>query len=271
MRMFQALHKYYDDCFSNGEFDTNKVLENGLIDSSYNTDNRLKMLRSVYDCVLKSKSINDITKMYITHSNKTYEDIVNMYNASLKDEEKVEFNSARNRIIFCQNKIKNSFPTIVYGGEELCLITWIFNKKCHMGLELDSDKLELQNYFIDQLNYFNNKYAEPIEVSRKDLLIKIPVVEKVKTLDEEKFNNFVDIIEPYTTNKLNIVQGYVNNMKEEVGYFRYLMSKSSKLSDEDVERKNILLRLMGKDTIDRFEQSEINSDNEEDSEDGLVL
>ena len=58
MRMFQALHKYYDDCFSNGEFDTNKVLENGLIDSNYNTDNRLKMLRSVYDCVLKSKSIN---------------------------------------------------------------------------------------------------------------------------------------------------------------------------------------------------------------------
>ena len=62
---------------------------------------------------------------------------------------------------------------------------------------------------------------------------------------------------------LAAVQSEVNNMVEEVGYFRYLMSKSSKLSEVDIERKNTLLRWLGRETISNEHIIENNSSNNE--------
>ena len=261
MRMFQALHKYYDDCFSNGEFDRDKVIENGLIDNNYNTEERLKLLERVYKIVLEAKFINGFTLEYLTHSNRNYDDIIKKYNEN--NEEQIDLNSGRSRITFCQRKIAEVFTTVSYGGEELNFITWLLLDKAHMGMALDTDKMDLRNEFIRQFNRFNDIYGEVADINKKDMLITIPTFDKVSELSEEKFNDFMEIIQPYSKHMLAAVQSEVNNMVEEVGYFRYLMSKSSKLSEVDIERKNTLLRWLGREVVSNepiIENS--NSDNE---------
>lgn len=264
MRMFQALHKYYDDCFSNGGFDRDKVIENGLIDTNYSTEERLKLLESVYKIVLEAKFINGFTLEYLTHSNRNYDDIVKRYNEN--NEEPIDLNSGRSRITFCQRKIAEVFNTVTYKGEELNFITWLFLDKAHMGINLDPVKIDLRNEFIRQFNRFNDIYGEVADINKKDMLITIPTFDKVSELSEEKFNDFMEIIQPYSKHMLAAVQSEVNNMVEEVGYFRYLMSKSSKLSEVDIERKNTLLRWLGKEAISNETIIENNSsDNETDS------
>lgn len=261
MRMFQALHKYYDDCFSNGEFDRDKVIENGLIDTNYSTEERLKLLESVYKIVLEAKFINGFTLEYLTHSNRNYDDIVKRYNEN--NEEPIDLNSGRSRITFCQRKIAEVFNTVTYKGEELNFITWLFLDKAHMGINLDPVKIDLRNEFIRQFNRFNDIYGEVADINKKDMLITIPTFDKVSELSEEKFNDFMEIIQPYSKHMLAAVQSEVNNMVEEVGYFRYLMSKSSKLSEVDIERKNTLLRWLGKEAISNETIIENNSSDNE--------
>lgn len=261
MRMFQALHKYYDDCFSNGEFDRDKVIENGLIDSNYNTEERLKLLESIYKIVLGAKFINDFTLEYLTHSNRNYDDIIKKYNEN--NDEPIDLNTGRSRITFCQRKIAEVFTTVRYRGEDLNFITWLFFYDAHTGLENNADKIDLRNVFIRQFNRFNDIYGEVADISKKDMLITIPTFDKVSELSEEKFNDFMEIIQPYSKHMLAAVQSEVNNMVEEVGYFRYLMSKSSKLSEVDIERKNTLLRWLGRETISNEPIIENNSSNNE--------
>lgn len=261
MRMFQALHKYYDDCFSNGEFDRNKIIEMGLIDNNYNTEERLKLLENVYKIVLGARFINSFTLEYLTHSNRNYDDIVKRYNDS--SETPLDMNSGRSRITFCQRKIAEVFTTVSYRGEELNFITWLFCYSAHQEISLSEEKIDLRNEFIRQFNRFNDLYGEVSDINKRDLLINIPTYDKVSELSEEKFNDFMEVIQPYSKHMLATIQSEVNNMLEEVGYFRYLMSKTSKLSEVDIERKNTLLRWLGKETISNEGLIETdNNDNE---------
>lgn len=273
MRMFQALHKYYDDCFSNGEFDRNKIIEMGLIDNNYNTEERLKLLENVYKIVLGARFINSFTLEYLTHSNRNYDDIVKRYNDS--SETPLDMNSGRSRITFCQRKIAEVFTTVSYRGEELNFITWLFCYSAHQEISLSEEKIDLRNEFIRQFNRFNDLYGEVSDINKRDLLINIPTYDKVSELSEEKFNDFMEVIQPYSKHMLATIQSEVNNMLEEVGYFRYLMSKTSKLSEVDIERKNTLLRWLGKETISNeglIETDKSDSgDNADDSENREVI
>lgn len=247
--------------FSNGGFDRDKIIKNKLIDTNYNAEERLKLLERVYKIVLEAKFINGFTLEYLTHSNRNYDDIIKKYNENNK--EQIDLNSGRSRITFCQRKIAEVFTTVSYGGEELNFITWLLLDKAHMGMALDTDKIDLRNEFIRQFNRFNDIYGEVADINKKDMLITIPTFDKVSELSEEKFNDFMEIIQPYSKHMLTAVQSEVNNMVEEVGYFRYLMSKSSKLSEVDIERKNTLLRWLGREVVSNepiIENS--NSDNE---------
>ena len=271
--MFQALHKYYDDCFSNGDFDRNKIIEMGLIDNNYNTEERLKLLENVYKIVLGARFINSFTLEYLTHSNRNYDDIVKRYNDS--SETPLDMNSGRSRITFCQRKIAEVFTTVSYRGEELNFITWLFCYSAHQEISLSEEKIDLRNEFIRQFNRFNDLYGEVSDINKRDLLINIPTYDKVSELSEEKFNDFMEVIQPYSKHMLATIQSEVNNMLEEVGYFRYLMSKTSKLSEVDIERKNTLLRWLGKETISNeglIETDKSDSgDNADDSENREVI
>lgn len=245
MRMFQALHKSYNDLFTDGQFDREKIIENGLVDPNYNTEQRLFLLESVYKMILNSNSINSFTKYYITDGTKTYEETVNKYNKNHADDV-VNLSSGKNRITDGQSKIKNCFPVIKYNKVELNFITWLLYDAAHMGLDSDTEKQELRAEFMRQYNSFRDKYGEPIQVSKRDVVINIPTYDKVSGLTDEEFNQFMELIQPYSRYVIQQTQDKIDSMVNAVGYFRYLMSKTSQLSELDIERKNKVLAWLGK-------------------------
>lgn len=263
MSMFKSLHKYYADCFTNGEFDSNKVLENKLISDTYDTEFRLNLLEKVYSIILNAKFMNEMTIYYITKSNRTYDDTVKMYNEEHPDN-MINISTGKSRIIYCQRKVSEVFGDIKYESETLDFIQWLFYDKAHIGLELSDKKIELRNEFLAQFNKFNDIYGEQLEVNRKDMLIKIPTYEKVNELSQEEFDNFMEIIRPYSKHVLSTIQNVVNGMEKEVGYFRFLMSKRSKLSEEDKIRKKELCIWLGKDII--FDENYYENNNLESTE-----
>lgn len=263
--MFQALHKYYDDCFDNGEFNIEKVSSEIIRDYKYNGEERARLLKSTYELVLNAKFMNSFTKEYLTHSNRNYDDIVNEYNEI--NDSNLDLNSGRSRITFCQRRIADIFKCIRYDNKDLNFLTWLMYGKAHMGIEDSEEKKELRDKFIKQYMLFNDLYGSVIEIEKKDMLIKLPTCKKVSSLSEDKFNDFMEVIEPYSRFRLSVVQKAINEMTEEVGYLRYLMSRTSKLSEEDIERRNTILRWLGKDTI----SSEIELENKENKEDIEVI
>lgn len=280
MRTFQALHKYYDDCFTNGEFDRDKIIKKELFKGpEYNLDRRIDMLEKLYKAVLSAKFMNEITIDYLVNSNRNYDDIIREYNEKKGIE--LDISSGRSRITFCQRKIADVFKLVkanIGGGEiEFNIVTWLFFGKAHMGVEMSEEKMELYKIFTDQYNVFVELYCEKSYIKKKDMLINLPPCSKVKELSDSKFNDFMDIIQPYSKFVLEAIQRQVDTMTEEVGYFRYLMSKTSKLNAVDIERKNIILRWLGIDDVEEIGDSYIKSidtndimnNNESDSTDSV--
>jgi hypothetical protein len=268
MRMFQALKKYYNDFFVDGQFDRDCKLIKRNIDPVYNGEKRIDLIESVYNLILNANSVNELTKLYIKGGNRTYVEIVEEYNRSHSDMKPIVVNSGRGRIIHCQNIIKEAFPTIKYDGDELNFITWLLNDKANMfGEEDDFDKAiekkELRDKFMQQYNSFKGESSKNIAIRKSDIAIKIPLVEKVEEIDSDDFDNLMEIIRPYSKFVMETVNKTLESMPNEVGYLRFLMSKTSKLTKEDEERKATVLRWLG-----RYDESlEFDTSKEEEIED----
>ena len=262
MTMYKALHKYYEDCFSEGVFDPDKVIGNGLIDKHYNVEYRLKVLESIYKLVLEAKFNNDMSIYYLTHSSKTFDDCVLEHNR-LSGED-LNIKTGRSRMIYCSRKINEVFEEVECGTDNMCIIDWLFNKTYHMNIDDNEVKSNIRDIFVGQLNRFNDMYGEQPTLGKKDILISMPPCKKVEELSDERFDEFMDIIRPYSREYMRHIQEEVNSMLDEVGYIKYLLSPKSELTDIDKERKNIVLRWLGKpeiiintvDDVDNIESDE---------------
>ena len=258
MTMYKILHKYYEDCFTNGEFDREKVLNNDLINRSIDSEYRLSLLESIYKIVLGADFNNDMSLYYLTHSSKTFNDCVSEHNRLNNDN--LNIKTGRSRIIYCSRKINEIFEELEYDGTTICMVEWLFKDNCFRGLELKESKVELRDLFLSQLNRFNDLYGEKLSIGRKELVISLPSCKKVSELSEERFNEFMDIIRPYSREYMRHVQEEVNSMIEEVGYIKYLLSPKSELTNEDKERRSIILRWLGKPDMYETTVSSTNND-----------
>ena len=91
------------------------------------------------------------------------------------------------------------------------------------------------------------------------MLLKIPLYDKISSITDEEFEGFIDIIRPYSKYIKDTAQNIINSMEREVGYFRFLFSKYSILSDIDRERKNEILALLGKSVTYEFNTTDESS------------
>lgn len=273
--MFQALKKYYNDFFVDGKFDRDCELIEKYITPEYNGEKRIDLIESVYSLILNANSVNELTQLYIKSGNRTYVEIVEEYNRSHSDRKPIVVNSGRGRIIHSQNIIKEAFPTIKYNGEELNFITWLLKDTAHMfdedeDNETVNEKKALRDKFMQQYDKFKGESSKNIAIKKSDIAIKIPLVEKVEKLDSEDFDNLMEIIRPYSRFVMETVNKTLENMENEVGYLRFLMSKTSKLTKEDEERKATVLRWLGRYdeslqfSIGNYEDNDENNESEED-------
>lgn len=251
MSMFLSLHKVYNDCFDNGVFDRSKVIENKLIDTDYEYEFRISLLESIFNIVLNSKIMNELSLEYITNGHRTYDGCIEKWNKDHPDKV-IKLSSGKNKIIYSARRINELFDDIELDGKSYDIVQWLCDTNNFRGIENNIKKLNVKNDFIKQFNMFNEVCGEKLDIEKRDILLTIPTFEKVKEISDEEFDELMEVLRPYSKFVLSNVQNVLNSMEKEVGYLRFLMGKKSVLTDLDKERKNEILLWLGKEVIENY-------------------
>lgn len=249
MSTFKNMHKYYNECYTNNNFDSEKVLKYFHNNNYYNVNKRVELLKDIYETVLDKDFMNEFGVEYIRNPHMTISDVVDKYNLSLEnDEDKINENTGRSRIIYCSQKINKVFKEVEYDRVKYDIITWIFKKKTSFNEIATMEKInEIDNIFLDQIKVFKCTYdKKKYKVYKRDLIIDLPKTDEIKEIEDDEFENFIEILRPYSKNQISIVQSVINNMTKEVGYFNYLINNTD-LSERDLERREDILRWLGLD------------------------
>lgn len=249
MSTFKNMHKYYNNCYTDNIFDRDKLLKYFNDNKYYSSEEKVKILENVYETVLNISFMNEFSKTYIRNPHITVRDVVDIYNLTIKNESnKINESTGRSRIIYCSQKINRVFKDVEYNREKYDIITWLFKKKTAFSENIQNEELDKINQeFLRQINEFKDTYNKVrYKKNRKDLIIDLPKVTEVNEIEDDDFENFMEIIRPYSKNQVNIIQSVINNMEKEVGYYNYLMNNTN-LSKKDKERRGDIIRWLGLD------------------------
>ena len=258
MKTFIAIHKYYNSCFNDNDmFDSNKVIDRGLIDNVYSTEFRINMLEKIYYRVLDNPLVKDIVLKYIKNSSMSVDSVIEQWN--MINDNKINKHTAHTHVSYCSNKINEIFNEEEYNGKKICIIEWLLDKKNFMGMTTSSQKMEIRDRFVNQLKEYTDRFSMTTEYDKDDILLNIPAYKKVSEITNDEYDRFIEVIRPYSKFVKNTAQEVIDSMRNEVGYFRYLFSKYSELNDTDRERKGEILALLGKSTCYDFETFDENS------------
>lgn len=243
MGTFRDLHKYYVNCFDDsGKFNKEKA-KNIFGGIQHQGDKRLTILERVYAVILNSEFTDNLLKSYITNSNMTLEEAGELYNNTLEENQRLSKSVLNNRLYYISRKVNDIFIDLKINGKNYNIVTWVTDG--NMFNDFDDEKKDIANQFTDQIRQFVEKYIDKPESKDAFLLIKIPKYERVSSVDKDRFNEFLEIIHPYSKVVRNKIQEQFENYREEIGYFRHLMSQKAELSDEEKEIKRSILRWLG--------------------------
>ncbi|MBF1219524.1 MAG: hypothetical protein HXM16_05740 [Fusobacterium periodonticum] len=184
----------------------------------------------------------------------TVRDIGKHYNENLSiGEELVKEGTCRSQISYCSTKVNEVFNDLKYGKETFDIITWLIDANT-FRLDNDSDKQRLHDDFLGQLSYFVELYIDRPAISKKDLVIQLPRCDKVKEVDQKEFEEFMEMIKPYSWSELRKVQLRLNDYIDCIGYLKYIMTAKIELSGNDRDNKSHVLSWLGKesDAIDNI-------------------
>lgn len=246
MGTFNIAHKYYCDFYSDGIWDEEKGKKKV---GKYCTEERLEYVRRFYECLLTSEKMNELGKLYLTHSNISVRETVELYNRDKNEKYKINPDTGKSRIISCANKINNSFEKIKFKSVSSG------KKYNYEPIEVLIDDLrfnENQPEFMKSLYEAKNQidtFLEMFDTTNKNkkekLLIKIPAFAKVNNLSEDEFYEFMSVIRPYSKKQLSVMEEKLKLMKDAVGYYNYIMTPGMKLTAEDQERRDIIFDWLG--------------------------
>lgn len=251
MGAFKVAHQYYCEFFTNDAWDEEKAQAKV---GKYYTEERTDYIRKFYECLLNSKKMNEVGLMYVKHSNFSVRKVVELYNEGLKESKRENPNTVKSRIILCANKINNSFIDITYKEGfknkektvdplELIMTARIVSDSIYEAIKEAENQIDR---FVEMFDTSKNK--------KNNLLIKIPGAAKVDILSDEDFEEFFEIIRPYSKREVKSVEDAMFDMKKACGYFNYLMTPGVKLKEIDRERQDLLFRWMGISTTKSDEE-----------------
>lgn len=246
MGLFQIAHKNYSEFYTKDVWDEEKgrkIIEKG---TDYFSEERLEYIHRFYECLLNSKKMNDLGIMYIRHSNLSVRDVVELYNRDKAEDKQLNENTGKSRIIACANKVNNSFESLKHNKDTKTPLEWIIS----LGAisEYNEKKMALYENCKQQIDDFIEMFDSSGKNKKEKMIIKMPAFAKVKELSEEDFNNFMDIIRPYSKREIDNVQKCLEQMRNEVGYFNFLMTAGVKLTEVDKERREQIIRWLGLET-----------------------
>lgn len=224
---------------SNGNFLTKMT---GVYRNVKLSERRYEFLKGLIHLVMTTRITSENTKNYIKSNGSSVKDFVDSYNLTVKGEEQLKASSVSQNVDYDRKKLLNFFHSDTV-------------TKVIFSYELNITEYE------KMLNNARVKYAGNRKMLN-NLALNLSKTAVNDNLSEEKFNDLLSIIAPYTKKQREYVSE--NLPIELVGYLNYLVS-AHKLEGEDLKRfKHLRALLEGEKFI---ELEEIDSTEQQDDRD----
>lgn len=222
-----SMKKYYGDFHRSGVWDEDKAI--AFMTSKNYQELRIKLIRSIYECVLNTSCANETTRKWISTSH-SIQDVAMMMGIS--------FDNAKSQVTYVNKQI---LEFAVW--DNINIFQYLILAK-----NVSKDEMDEINYKTSQIMF----KLSPRLISRNELLINVPSKQFRTTVDADEYAVFLQLINPYIVSQRSKAQQELNGLTNAVEYFNYIMTPGMALSAYDLQMRDKTLALFEKDVKDRF-------------------
>lgn len=184
-------------------------------------ERRILYLKRLFTYILDTSTMNDFIKEYI-RSGLSESDAARVHG--------INTSTAKSLIHYANNKMGEA----AIWSDSMSIVSFVIFKA-----DISEDEwCELEQRYKNIIRQTSKRL-----IQKKDILINISTKEYSEEIDDESFDDFINSIAPYTVSRRKKSQKKVNDMKQAIGYFNYIMSDGAQLGEEDEKRREILLKL----------------------------
>lgn len=184
-------------------------------------ERRILYLKRLFTYIIDASTMNDFIKEYI-RSGLSESDAARVHG--------INTSTAKSLIHYANNKMGEA----ARWSDSMSIISFVIFKA-----DISEDEwCELEQRYKNIIRQTSKRL-----IQKKDILINISTKEYSEEIDDESFDDFINTIAPYTVSRRKKSQKKVNDMKQAIGYFNYIMSDGAQLGEEDEKRREILLKL----------------------------
>lgn len=184
-------------------------------------ERRILYLKRLFTYILDTSAMNDFIKEYI-RSGLSESDAARVHG--------INTSTAKSLIHYANNKMGEA----AIWSDSMSIVSFVIFKA-----DISEDEwCELEQRYKNIIRQTSKRL-----IQKKDILINISTKEYSEEIDDESFDDFINTIAPYTVSRRKKSQKKVNDMKQAIGYFNYIMSDGAQLGEEDEKRREILLKL----------------------------
>lgn len=224
----------YSDFYDRGRW--NDTFADEVLNGKDNIDMRKKCIQMAYKIIFKSSLSSEAIIDWVKTRHSVDE------SAKLKG---ITESSLRNQIYYFNANIGRELSFNNISIIEYLIMTDEISDK-------EWDKIVKQ---IQKIKIKSDKklYHKVTMTTSKNLLINIPRKEYKSSVNDQKFNAFLRLIEPYFINERKRVQNKINNeYLDEAGYFNYLLSPGVKLSSKDKLWLGKIKKMLDDDSVKQY-------------------
>lgn len=215
-------------------------IENMIAKGNY-IEKRAEVIEKFYKLLFDSSLLNKVSILFVK-TNMRYSNLAERFNIIyseeiLKGQMKAKSESnIKVDISYCNKKLESTLVFVKENGEKSNYI-----HELSMNGEVSLDVILKARKEIDLLEgkYFRSN------VDKSKLLINLSNKEYCTAISEKEFKEFIETITPFFVNQRKIIQQKVNQQKNAVGYYNYLMKTPKEdLSETDKFRLEVIFQLM---------------------------
>lgn len=223
--LLMSAKKLYPLFFKNGQWYRDYIGE--VLGDKNNIEQREEYIKKIYEIVLNSSKSNDVIRKWIT-TPLSIQDVARVM--------KYSESAVKSRLYYFNNTVG---AALTVKGEDVL-------KNCVLN---ENPDWELLDHILDEFysNIGRRLTIGTALIQKKDMLIHIPRRAPVhKDVSDKEFNNYLKLLADYFMASRKKRQQQIDKSLLN-GYFWYLVSGDSNLSAEEIDRRNKILKLAGKD------------------------
>lgn len=230
----RVLGENYNSLFEKEVFSIELAEKHYMLGKLYENDQqaferKCDMIRNLYEFLLSdSCNINEATKYFIKGFNGSQVKIILDKKQRAKGEATFSLQSINMKKQYYTSKLDVLLKEQLEGREK-SMIDSLFD--CYEIKE--EDYKQCKRIYNNLLQCFSTA-----QFDRKCMFINIPAKEMCYDMEKDKFEKFLQLINPYGIKYKADKQSRINGMTREAGYFNYLMSNRQDLSDEETELRD---------------------------------